>query len=169
MAGEVASWAERYLREEMMSLILAEADSALLTSLNSDGPVRLQAMTDFMNSLERLARAVADGQDTGAARPWAIHTAEQLYLAGGALSDWEQELGELFYGGGEERAERALVRRSQRAIARELFRDTRADELLAAYEDEDVDRDLLDRAERLALDRPSWVPRSHTWWRSREK
>ena len=147
--------------------ILATADSALMAALKSEGRARLQAMTDFMHSFERLACTVANGEATWAEmRPWAERTAEQLCSAHDALTAWELELGEHFYDGGEERAERALTWRSQHAIARELFRDTPAHELLAAYEDNEVDGDLRDRAERLALDRPSWAPQTHTWWRS---
>jgi hypothetical protein len=147
--------------------ILATADSALMAAQESEGSARLQAMTDFMHSFEQLAYAVANDEATWAeARPWAERTAEQLCSARDALTAWELELGEHFYSGGEERAERALVWRSQHAIARELFRDTAAYELLVAYEDNEVDHDLRDRAERLALDRPSWAPQTHTWWRN---
>jgi hypothetical protein len=124
-------------------------------------------MTTFMSSFEQLARAVADGNATWAeARSWAERTSEKLCSARDALADWEQALGEHFYHGGEERAERALGWRSQHAIVRALFSDTPADELLAAHEDQEVDRDLRDRAERLALDRPSWASQTHSWWRS---
>ena len=149
--------------------ILAEADVALAAALDGDLRVRLDAMTRFMQSFERLAREVAKGTATwDEVRPWATRNADRLVAADDAVSDWEVEMCQIFHGG-EEDAERALDRRSQHALAREVFRGTPADELLAAYEDEQVDRDFRDEAERLALDAPDYVPRTHTWWRWQSK
>lgn len=118
-----------------------------------------------MRSFDQLAREVAKGAATwDETRGWAIRNAERVVAAEAALSDWEIEMGRIFHGN-EEDAERALDRRSQHALAREVFRGTPADELLAAYEDADVDREFQDEAQRLALDGPSWLPRTHTWWR----
>jgi hypothetical protein len=147
--------------------ILATADAALTAAQDAEGRARLDAMTDFMRSFEQLARVVASGAATwDEARTWATRNAERLVTASSALTDWEIEMGRIFHGG-EEDAERALDRRSQHALAREVFRDTPADELLAQYEDAEVDKDFHDEAERLSLDAPSYVPRSHTWWRWR--
>jgi hypothetical protein len=145
--------------------ILAAADTALATVLNSQGRERLDAMTEFMCAFERLAREVANGTTTwDEMRLWATRIADRFVAAEDALSDWEVEMARIFHGN-EEDAERALDRRSQHALARELFRGTAADEMLAAYEDEDVDREFQDEAHRLALDGPSWLPHTHTWWR----
>jgi hypothetical protein len=145
--------------------ILAAADTALAMALNSQGRERLDAMTAFMHSFERLAREVASGMTTwDEMRPWATQIADRFVAAEDALSDWEVEMARIFHGN-EEDAERALDRRSQHALARELFRGTAADEMLAAYEDEDVDREFQDEAQRLALDGPRWLPRTHNWWR----
>lgn len=54
--------------------------------------------------------------------------------------------------------------RAQYAFAREAFRDTPADALLAEFEDAEVDQEFHDEAVRLDLFAPSFVPRSHTWW-----
>jgi len=146
--------------------ILADADSALAAATASQGRERLRAMIRFMDSFERLARGVEKGEARwDEARPWALRNAERLCDARDALTDWELELGDLLYNGDEEAVERALDRRSQHALARELFRGTPADEMLAGYEAEDVDRDFRARADGYALDGPSWFPRSHTWWR----
>lgn len=146
--------------------ILVDADAALMTAMTSQGSNRLQAMIRFMDSFERLAREVDQGAATwDEARPWALRNAERLCAAHDALTDWQLELGRLLYNGDEEAVERALDRRSQHALARELFHGTPADEMLAGYEAEDVDRDFRARADGYALDLPSWFPRSHTWWR----
>lgn len=145
--------------------ILAIAETALTSALSSDARERLDAMTRFMYSFERIARAVAEEKATwDELRPWAKRMVAQFVAADDALSDWEVEMWRIFRGN-EEDAERALDRRSQHALARELFRGTAADDLLAAYEDADVDREFRDEAQRLALDGPSWLPRTHTWWR----
>jgi len=146
--------------------ILAEAEADLTAALSSNPHERLAAMTRFMQAFERIGREVAEGtvnwDDT---RPWAARNAERLRSARQALTTWELEMGQIFYGGGEEDALRALVRRSQHALACEVFRDTPAAELLAGYDDDEVDAEFRDEAERLALDGPSWLPRPHTWWR----
>jgi len=119
-----------------------------------------------MRSVQRLAEAVAAGITTwDALRPWARVHAEAVCAADPAISDWELDMGRFLYRGGEEGIEWALDRRSQHAFARELFRDTPADELLAAYEDAEVDKDFREAAARVALDAPDYVPTTHTWWR----
>ena len=150
--------------------IMAEAEAELAAAGEGEPRARRDAITRFMRSFERLAREVARGAATwDEARPWALCNADRMCAARDALTDWELELGRVFYHGGEEEAERALDRRSQHAIARELFRGTPVDDLLAGYETDDVDQDFRDEAERLALDGPSWYPRSHTWWRWRDE
>jgi hypothetical protein len=148
--------------------ILAAADTALTAALKSQGRERLEAMTQFMSSFERLAREVAKGTATwDETRPWATLNVDRFIAAEDALSDWEVDMAQIFHGN-EEDAERALDRRSQHALAREVFRGTAAEEILGAYEDKDVDREFQEEAQRLALDAPSWIPRTHTWWRWRE-
>lgn len=148
---------------------LAEADAELTAALEGDQRAKLDAMTKFMLSVEQLAREVASGGATwDEMRSWAVCHADKLCSAHDALTDWEFEMGQIFYHGGEEDAERALRRRSQHALARELFRDTPADAMLAAYEDEEVDREFRDEAERIAIDAPDWIPSSHIWWRRQQ-
>lgn len=149
----------------VMDDTLAHAETALTASLQGEPAARLGAMTRFMECFERLARDVArGGADWDKARPWAMRNSERLRAAREALSDWDLETGQIFYGGTEESAERALQRRSQFAFVRELFRDTAAEEMLLGYEAHDVDQDFREQAERLGLDAPDWVPRSHSWW-----
>jgi len=149
-----------------VNTILAEAEAELTTALTSDPHERLMAMTRFMHAFEQIGREVAAGAATwDDTRPWAARNAERLQSARSALNAWEFEMGQLFYHGGEEDALRAFNRRTQHAFAREVFRDTPADEMLANYEDDEVDAEFHDEAERLALDGPSWAPRTHTWWR----
>ncbi len=150
--------------------ILRDADLALAESLQSDEKARLDAMTRFMRCFEQLAQEIAKGNTTWEAmRPWARERAERVQAARRALGDWQLELGRIFYdpSGDEVDAEAALDRRSQHAFAREAFRDTPVDALLAQFEDAEVDQDLQDEAVRLALDAPSYAPASHTWWRRR--
>lgn len=145
--------------------ILAEADTALRGSLVGEPKPRLVAMTHFMNSLERLAHEVTKGNATwDEARSWAQHSADRIWEAREAINDWHAETGDMLYSGGEEGAEPALYRRSQHAFARELFRDTPADEFLAAFDTEDVDQDYREAADRLDLVAPDYIPTSHTWW-----
>jgi len=123
-----------------VNTILAEAEAELIAALTPDPHARLAAMNRFMKALERVARQVAAGDASwDDMRSWAARNAEQLRSARQALSDWEVEMGRFIHEGGEERIEWALARRSQHAFAREVFRDTPADEMLAAYEDDDVD------------------------------
>jgi hypothetical protein len=149
--------------------ILADADAALSAALVGEPRARLRAMTVFMESFERLWHEAAQGAASWEdARPWARSNVERVRSAREALEDWELEMGHVFYHGGEEEALRALMWRSQHALARDLFRGTPVDDLLAGYEAEDVDADFRDEAERIALDGPSWLPRTHTWWRWRK-
>lgn len=150
--------------------ILRHADLALADSLQSDEQARLEAMTKFMRCFEELAKVIAKGDATwDDVRPWAAGHAEHVLVARPALVDWQHDLGRLFYitSRGEEEAEAALDRRSQHAFAREAFRDTPVDTMLAEFEDAEVDQDFKEEAERIALDAPSYAPPSHTWWRRR--
>ncbi|WP_394849994.1 hypothetical protein LZC95_21365 [Pendulispora brunnea] len=145
---------------------LAEAEAELRASLQGEPRESLGSITRFMKCFERLAREVAVDEGTwNDFRPWALRNADRLRMARLAMDDWQLEMGALFYGGGEERMEWALLRRSQHAFAREVFRNTSADEFLAAYEAEDVDEDFHEGAERAGLDAPDYVPKTHTWWR----
>jgi hypothetical protein len=151
--------------------ILREADLALADSLQSDEKERLEAMTRFMRCFEHLAKEIAEGNATwDEVRPWAAERAERVQAARPALAAWQHELGRIFYIAprGEEEAEAALDRRSQHAFAREAFRDTPVDAMLAEFEDAEVDQDFRDEAIRIALDAPSYAPASHTWWRRRD-
>jgi hypothetical protein len=150
--------------------ILRDADLALTESLQSDEKRRLEAMTKFMRCFEQLAIEIANGNASwGAVRPWAREQARRLQAARPAFEDWQLELGKIFYSsGGEEDTEAALDRRSQFAFAREAFRDTPVDEMLAEFEDAEVDQDFREEAIRIALDAPSYAPASHTWWRRRD-
>jgi hypothetical protein len=148
---------------------LAEADIALAAGLTNQGSEPLEVMTRFMQCFEQFAHAVVRREaDWDQATPWAIRNAERLCATRPMLSDWDLETGRIFYSGGEEAAERALRRRSQFALVRELFRDTAAEEMLVGYDSHDVDHDFRAQADRLALQAPDWVPRSHTWWSWRE-
>jgi len=152
--------------------ILQEADRTLAESLQGDPNARMDAITRFMRSFEELARQIASGGGTwDDVRSWARDAVERVRAARLALADWEIAMGQLFYkpSGDETDAEAALDRRSQHAFAREVFQGTPVDLMLAEFEDAEVDQDFHEEAERLALDAPSWVPRSHTWWRWREK
>jgi hypothetical protein len=150
--------------------ILRDADQALEESRQTEEKVRLQAMTRFMRCFERLAIEIAEGNATwDEVRPWAAERVERVRAAWPALTDWQHELGRIFYiaSRGEEETEAALDRRSQHAFAREAFRDTPVDEMLAEFEDPEVDQDFKEEAERIALDAPPYAPPSHTWWRRR--
>lgn len=150
--------------------ILHDADLALAGALQDDPEPRLEAMTRFMHSFEQLAKELEQSGDTwDAVRAWAREHAERLIAARPAIVDWQFELGRIFYNptGDEVDAEIALDRRSQYAFAREAFRDTPADELLAGFEEPEVDQKFRAEAERLALDAPSYAPADHTWWRDR--
>jgi len=150
--------------------ILHDADLALAESLQSDEQARLDAMTRFMRCFEQLAQEIARGNATwDVVRLWTRERAERVQAARRALGDWQLEIGRIFYdpSGNEVDAEAALDRRSQHAFAREAFRDTPVDAMLAEFEDAEVDQDFKEEAERLALDAPSYAPASHTWWRRR--
>lgn len=146
--------------------LLATLDASLAATQSGDDRQRYEALTSFMLSLELLAREIARGAITWEAlHAWAAPRADRLCSVRDALTDWEYEMGRIFSHGGEEEAELALRRRSQHALARELFRGTAAEELLASYEDEQFDGELRAEAERIAIDALDWVPHSHTWWR----
>lgn len=150
--------------------ILQDADRALVDSQQSDPKARLEAITRFMRTFEDLAREIASGNGSwDSVRPWARNATERVRAARPALADWEIEMGQLFYNASrdESDAEAALDRRSQHAFAREAFRETPIDAMLAEFEDADVDQDFHDEADRLALDAPSYAPTSHTWWHQR--
>lgn len=130
-----------------------------------------EAMRRFMQELVAIASASAGGaiwsQDD---RAWARQHASLALEARDAFVDWSAQTGDLFYfQGGEEASERALERRSNLELARELLMGTEAEELLNACRSDDVDRDYREQAEQCGLDPPDWVPRSHTWWRWRDK
>lgn len=147
--------------------LFADADRALAAVPETQGRDQLFQMRRFMEAFERLGREVATGSATwAAARPWALGVAERLTAAPvqDAFGTWATEMMELFYHGGEEEGERALSWRSQLALAQVLFQGTPAAELLA-YDDAERDEDFKQEAERIALDAPEWVPRSHDWWR----
>lgn len=148
--------------------IFAEADRALATVPETQGRDQLLQMRRFMEAFERLGREVAKGSATWTdARPWALGAAERLMAAPiqDALAVWETEMAGTFYKGGEEEGERALSWRSQHALALALMHGTPAADLLASHDDAEVDEEFKQEAERIALDAPEWVPRSHTWWR----
>ncbi|NJO32614.1 MAG: hypothetical protein HC869_05260 [Rhodospirillales bacterium] len=149
--------------------ILNHAEAALAAAGDADADTRLAAMITFMAQIERIARLVMVGAATWeAAKPWAERNAKSAIAARRGFEDWCLETGDLFYGGGEEGAERALERRSRFALAHDLFRGTEAEEWLEGYQTEDVDQDYREQAEQCGLDPPDWVPRSHTWWLWRE-
>lgn len=148
--------------------ILREAELALMDACADDSKLRLQAMTRFMRVFEDLARDIAASQgDWEAVRSWARTLVERVVAAWLALGEWELEMGELFFSAlrDERDAENALYRRSQHAFAREAFRGTAVDAMLADAEDAEVDQDFHDGAIHLGLGRPSYIPASHTWWR----
>jgi hypothetical protein len=155
----------------MLANILETADRALADAQQGELPGRVDAITRFMRAFEDLARQIAIGSGTWEnVRPWALGAVDRVQAVRSALADWEIEMGNLFYrpSGDEVDAEAALDRRSQHAFAREAFRGTPVDAMLAEFEDAEVDQDFHEEAARLALDAPSWVPRSHAWWRWRD-
>jgi hypothetical protein len=155
-----------------LEAILQSADRALADARQNDPNVRFEAITRFMGAFNALAREIASGNGSWeSVRPWAREAVERVRAARSALAVWEVAIGQLFYSpsGDETDAEAALERRSQHAFAREAFRGTPVDSMLAEVEDAEVDKDFHEEAERLALDAPSWVPRSHTWWRWRDE
>jgi hypothetical protein len=74
-----------------------------------------------------------------------------------------------YHHGGEEEGLRALNWRSQRAVASALFAGTPAAAVLAEHDDSELDEQMTAEAQRIALDAPDWVPRSHHWWRWTER
>ena len=152
--------------------ILRNADLALAQSLRDDPIERLGGMIEFMRSFEVLAREIHSTHESwDPVRLWAAGVAGRVQAADRAFDDWQLELGDLLYGASrnEEEVEAAFYRRSQYAFAREAFRDTPVDALLARAEDAEFDRDLREAAERLDVFAPSYVPRSHTWWLPRSE
>jgi hypothetical protein len=150
--------------------ILDEAQAALSAASSEDDDTRSAAMTVFMAALERIAGKVAAGATTwDAARPWAARNANHAIAARRGFADWSLETASIFYDGGEEKAERALERRSRSEFAHSLFRGTEAEEWLGGCEDNEVDQDYREQAEQCGIPPPDWVPPSHTWWWWREK
>jgi hypothetical protein len=147
---------------------LCEASEALAAARSESQQDGLVAMSRFMQHVGHLAQLVAR-QETSweVLRGWAGEHTEALRAARRALQAWDLVLGSLIYEGDEEQVEDALDKRSQRAFARELFHGTLAEEMLQAFDDDGVDRDLRARADAYFFDGPSWVPRTHTWWRWR--
>lgn len=145
-----------------MQNILDEADAALEAASAGPDQERLESMTRFMRAFELLAREQVAWSEL---RLWAESRSARLLAARDALADWEGEMARIYYSGGEEEAEWALEWRSQHELAQQLFQGTPAGDLLAAHEDKEMDREFQDEAQRLALDPPSWAPRSHFWWR----
>jgi hypothetical protein len=150
--------------------ILDEAAVALAAASDEDAKTRLAAMTRFMAQIERIARMVMAGTTTWEdAKAWAERNAKNAIAARRGLEDWCLETGDMFYGGGEEGAERAMERRSRFKFAHDLFRGTEAEEWLEGYQTAEVDQDYREQAEQCGLDPPDWVPPSHTWWLWRKK
>lgn len=150
--------------------ILAQADEHLTAAeLGSDHRGKLAAFSQFMRSLEQLAQLIWKGSSSwDEARSWGKLHAERFARLQEPLNAWEIEMEELLHGG-EEECEWALDRRSQHAVARELFLATPADEALAAYEDSQVDEALRQKAEWCSITAPEWAPPSHTWWHRPDK
>jgi hypothetical protein len=149
--------------------ILTNADEALSASVEAKGPDRLWSMIIFMECVARFASEVASGRASwDTARSWALSRTDKLWAARNAMDEWQNELARYLRDRGEEGAERALEWRSQYAFVQELFRDTDAEEFLAAYDYSEADQEMHDLAEQLALDAPDYVPRTHTWWRWRD-
>lgn len=98
------------------------------------------------------------------ARTWARANAHLAISAYGAFENWSSTIAGVFYSGGEEEVERALIQRSQLELVRDLFHGTEAEEVLAPITSEEVEADYRQAAEQLYLEAPSWVPRSHSWW-----
>jgi hypothetical protein len=147
--------------------LLGSAEAALTAARDGNPDDRVKAMTQFMSVMEALAHEVSNGTFSwDELRPWAVRNADRLRAARDAVSDWEVELGSMFNHGGEEEKEQALTWRSQHAFARELFRGTPGDELLAGFEDAEMDADYRAASERIPLDGEVWYPASHTWWRT---
>lgn len=144
---------------------LAEAEAALraaaITSPEDTRPIRW-----FMLAVEQLVRSVAAGTLRWEETAEGAHEhADQVMAARRAFGEWAMELGSIFYSsGGEEGTESALRRRSQQAFARELFKGTAADAMLAMSEDAEVDQGFRQETVRIGLSAPEYIPESHTWW-----
>ena len=148
--------------------ILRNAETALAASLNDDPRKRLEGMIAFMRSFEALAKEINLAHGSwDSLMPWASSMVDRVRAARPALGDWQIELGDLFYSptSNEEEIEAALDRRSQHGFAREVFKGTPVDDLLAQFEDAEFDEDLRNRSEDFGYYAPSYVPPSHTWWR----
>lgn len=129
-----------------------------------DRKTRVAVMRELMQGFAELAREVAAGKASwDELRGWGSCHTGALIAAREALTDWELEMGEILWRS-EEWAERALEWRSQHAFAREVFHSTEADDLLAGFEDEEMDGEFHERAEAWAFSPPDYVPSSHTWW-----
>jgi hypothetical protein len=126
-------------------------------------------MTRFMTQIERIARMVMAGTATwDAASSWAERNAKNAIAASQGFSDWCSETYGRLYDG-EERAERALERRSLLEFALSLFRGGEAEAWLGGHQTDDVDQDYREQGEQYRLDPPDWVPPTHTWWLWRKK
>lgn len=150
--------------------ILQDADRALTEAQGDDPKLRLAAITRFMRTFYDIAQQISAGNGSwDGVRSWARDIADRVAAARPALGAWQRQMGDLFYDPSRDEvdAEAALDRRSQHAFAREAFRDTPVDAMLAGYEDAEVDQEFHDEAVRLALDAEQFVPASHTWWRNR--
>lgn len=148
----------------------AEAEDALSLASSEDRRAREAATQRLMKAVESLARSVAAGEATwDEARAWATARTKLVTSAIRSLTEWSADTAGLFYDGGEEEAEWALARRSRFELFRDLFTGTEAEEWLAPLTSEEVERDYREQAEQCGLDPPDWVPRSHTWWRWRDK
>jgi hypothetical protein len=153
------------------STLLDRAEAALLDARAKDQSQYREAMHRFMLELVAIAHT-APGSPlwSQGARAWARRCALLVLAARDAFVDWSAETGDLFYfQGGEEATARALERRSNLELARELFRDTEAADLLDACRSNAADQEYRDQAEQYGLDPPDWVPRSHTWWLWRDR
>lgn len=116
------------------------------------------------------AEAVARSEETWEpARTWARLNAHLAISAYSAFESWSSAIAGIFYSGGEEEIERALIQRSQLELVRHLFSGTEAEEVLAPITSEEVEADYRQAAARLHLEAPSWVPRSHSWWYWRDQ
>lgn len=146
--------------EELLREATAGLDAAV------DGSVA--GITTVMTTIERYAREVAAGHlSWDDARVWAAQNAERVAAARPAFQAWQLKMAD-FYHGGEEEAEWALTRRSQFEFMRDLFRGTAGEGFLENWVDEELDHDFGNEAQRLGLDPPDYVPRSHLWWRWRD-
>jgi hypothetical protein len=124
-----------------------------------------QVLAPLLQSTSRYADAVARGDATWElVRGWAAENAQLAIDACQVLASCSAAIASIFYGGGEEDAERALIQQSQFELVRDLFRDTAAEPFLEPIRSAEVEDDYRQAAEQLQLVAPSWVPRSHSWW-----